>query len=214
MFSALRDPFSKEILYVPVRGEVKRTPQAKRRQNIMITKKIALVVGGVALAALGVVGALKYSTATQTGAAQGAIGQRSVYRDNPTTKDDVAVVPGSAPVAEGANGSGLKGVASPADVPAMQSEMKVQEGFRGRAPQAMQSEMKVQEGFRGRAPQAMQSEMKVQEGFRGRAPQAMQSEMKVQEGFRGRAPQAMQSEAKIQDGIRGRVSQTAKVSPQ
>ena len=69
----------------------------------MTKKNIYLMAGGAVLAALGIAAALNYPPKFGSDAAQGAIGQRQVYRDNAVTSGDVAVTPGAAPVANQVN---------------------------------------------------------------------------------------------------------------
>lgn len=69
----------------------------------MTKKQTFGFIGGAAVVAIGVIAAVNYSSANKGWPTQGAIGQREVYRDNAAKPEDVAVAPGSSPVADQAN---------------------------------------------------------------------------------------------------------------
>lgn len=155
----------------------------------MTKKNIYLIAGGAVLAALGIAAALNYPPKFGSDAAQGAIGQRQVYRDNAVTSGDVAVTPGAAPVADQVNGAKNEIGKATSGQSAMQSEGKYSTG--------MQSEAKYSTGMQseGRAPsmarENMQSEGRASSTARsntmqseGRAPSMARERMNSE----GRAP--------------------------
>jgi len=85
-----------------------RYKPTKEGLDAMANNRKIILVGGASLLVIGVVGAWKYSSAIRPESTQGAIGQREVYRDTATKASDVAVTPGSAPVAEQVNAAAIK----------------------------------------------------------------------------------------------------------
>lgn len=168
----------------------------------MTKKNIYLIAGGAVLAALGIAAALNYPPKFGSDAAQGAIGQRQVYRDNAVTSGDVAVTPGAAPVADQVNVNLKSGVTS-AGRENMQSEAKYAQGMQSEANghRAMQSE--------ANGKQAMQSEANPRHFMQSEANgrQFMQSEGVIRTGT---ARERMNSEGVIRTGTaRERMSSEA-----
>ena len=85
-----------------------RYKPTKEGLDAMANNRKIILVGGASLLVIGIVGAWKYSSAIRPESTQGAIGQREVYRDTATKASDVAVTPGSAPVAEQVNAAAIK----------------------------------------------------------------------------------------------------------
>jgi len=143
-------------------------------------------------AALGIAAALNYPPKFGSDAAQGAIGQRQVYRDNAVTSGDVAVTPGAAPVADQVNVNLKSGVTS-AGRENMQSEAKYAQGMQSEANghRAMQSEANGKQAMQSEANgrQFMQSEGVIRTGT---ARERMNSEGVIRTGT---ARERMSSEA-------------------
>jgi hypothetical protein len=93
-----------------------RYKPTKEGLDAMANNRKIILVGGASLLVIGVVGAWKYSSAIRPESTQGAIGQREVYRDTATKASDVAVTPGSAPVAEQVNAAAIKSKALEANI--------------------------------------------------------------------------------------------------